>query len=190
MATRIRLSRHGRKKKAFYHIVVADQRSPRDGRFIEKLGIYNPNTNPATIELNFDNAVEWLIKGAQPSDTVRAILSYKGVMMKKHLLMGVAKGAFNADEAEKRFNKWTEEKEKQISDKKIKISESNIAAEKEKINKEKEKNEARIKAAEEKIKENQAEESPAEEATKEENTAEEATANKSNKKESEKKKDS
>ena len=94
MATRIRLSRHGRKKQAFYHIVVSDQRSPRDGRFIEKLGTYNPNTNPASIDLNFDSAVNWLLKGAQPSDTVRAILSYKGVMMKKHLLVGVAKGAF------------------------------------------------------------------------------------------------
>ena len=79
MATRIRLARHGRKKSAFYHIVVADSRSPRDGRFIEKLGIYNPNTNPATIDLDFDSAVNWLLKGAQPSDTARAILSYKGV---------------------------------------------------------------------------------------------------------------
>ena len=95
MATRIRLSRHGRKKHPFYHIVVADQRSPRDGRFIEKLGVYNPNTNPATIELNFDSAVNWLLKGAQPSNTARAILSYKGVLMKKHLLIGVNKGAFS-----------------------------------------------------------------------------------------------
>ena len=86
MATRIRLARHGRKKYAFYHIVVADTKAPRDGRFIEKLGTYNPNTNPATIDLNFDSAVDWLLKGAQPSDTARAILSYKGVLMKKHLL--------------------------------------------------------------------------------------------------------
>ena len=101
MATRIRLARHGRKKYAFYHIVVADTKAPRDGRFIEKLGTYNPNTNPATIDINFDSAVDWLLKGAQPSDTARAILSYKGVLMKKHLLSGVAKGAFNEEEAEK-----------------------------------------------------------------------------------------
>ena len=118
MATRIRLARHGRKKQAFYHIVVADSRSPRDGRFIEKLGVYNPNTNPATININFDSAVEWLLKGAQPSDTARAILSYKGVMMKKHLMTGVAKGAFNEEEAEKRFLSWLENKQKQIENKK------------------------------------------------------------------------
>ena len=100
MATRIRLARHGRRKQAFYHIVVADQKAPRNGRYIEKLGIYNPNTNPATIELDFDGAVNWLLKGAQPSDTVRAMLSYKGVMMKKHLMAGVAKGAFTQEEAE------------------------------------------------------------------------------------------
>ena len=116
MATRIRLQRHGKKGKAFFHIVVADQRSKRDGKLIEKLGIYNPNTNPATIEINFDSAVEWVLKGAQPSDTARAILSYKGVMMKKHLLTGVAKGAFSEEEAEKRFNEWMAIKEKQIAD--------------------------------------------------------------------------
>ena len=87
MATRIRLARHGRKKYAFYHIVVADTKAPRDGRFIEKLGTYNPNTNPATIDINFDKVVDWLLKGAQPSDTARAILSYKGVLMKKHLML-------------------------------------------------------------------------------------------------------
>ena len=97
--------------------MVADTKAPRDGRFIEKLGTYNPNTNPATIDLNFDSAVDWLLKGAQPSDTARAILSYKGVLMKKHLLAGVAKGAFNEEEAEKRFADWLENKEKQISDK-------------------------------------------------------------------------
>jgi len=85
MATRIRLARHGRRKQAFYHIVVADQKAPRNGRYIEKLGVYDPNTNPATIEINFDSAVNWLLKGAQPSDTAKAILSYKGVMMKKTL---------------------------------------------------------------------------------------------------------
>ncbi len=176
MATRIRLSRHGRKKRAFYHIVVADQRSPRDGRFIEKLGTYNPNTNPATIELNFENAVSWLMKGAQPSDTVRAILSYKGVLMKKHLLTGVAKGAFSEEEAEKRFATWIEQKEKQISEKKSKLDEDIKAAEKERLAAEKEKSVARTKALEEKIQETQAEEAPAEEAPAEETQAEEAPA--------------
>lgn len=106
MATRIRLQRHGRKGKPFFHIVVADSRAKRDGRFIEKLGTYNPITNPATIELNVDAAVKWLMTGAQPTDTARALLSYKGAYMKKHLLGGVAKGAFNEEEAEKRFAAW------------------------------------------------------------------------------------
>ena len=92
MAVKIRLARHGKKGYAFYHIVVADSRAPRDGKFIEKLGTYNPNTNPATIDLNFEQALGWLMKGAQPTDTARAILSYKGVLYKKHLLGGVAKG--------------------------------------------------------------------------------------------------
>ena len=103
MATRIRLQRFGRKSRPIFHIVVADSRSKRDGRKIEKLGVYNPNTNPATIDLNFDSALTWVMKGAQPSDTARAILSYKGVMMKKHLMTGVAKGAFSEEEAENRF---------------------------------------------------------------------------------------
>ncbi len=118
MSVRLRLSRHGRKARAFYHIIVADSRSPRDGRFIEKIGTYNPVTNPATIELNFDSALAWLQKGAQPTDIVRRILSYKGVLMKKHLLDGVKKGAFNEAEAERRFNAWLEEKNVKVSNKK------------------------------------------------------------------------
>jgi small subunit ribosomal protein S16 len=114
MAVKIRLARKGRKKLAFYHIVVADSRSPRDGRFIERLGLYNPNTNPATIEIDFDKSLEWLQKGAQPTDTCRAILSYKGILLKKHLLEGVKKGAFDEAEAERRFNEWLTEKEKTI----------------------------------------------------------------------------
>jgi small subunit ribosomal protein S16 len=117
MATRIRLARHGRKKQAFYHIVVADTRAPRDGRFIEKIGTYNPNTNPAKIDINFNSAVEWLLKGAQPSETARAILSYKGVMMKKHLMAGVAKGAFSKEEAEIRFTSWEENKNEKVASK-------------------------------------------------------------------------
>lgn len=106
MPLRIRLARHGRKRNAYYHIVAADSRAPRDGKFIERLGNYNPNTNPATIELNFERALYWLQNGAQPSDTTRAILSYKGVLMKKHLLEGVKKGAFNEEAAEEKFSKW------------------------------------------------------------------------------------
>ena len=118
MSVKIRLQRHGKKGKPFFHIVVADSRSRRDGRFIEKLGTYNPVTNPATIELNVDSAVEWLNKGAQPTDTARAILSYKGALLKKHLQGGVAKGAFDEAEAEKRFNAWQEGKEKAVEGKK------------------------------------------------------------------------
>ena len=113
MATRIRLQRHGRKGYAFYPIVVADSRAPRDGKFIERIGSYNPNTNPATINLNFDRALYWVEVGAQPTDTVRSILSKEGVMLMKHLRGGVKKGAFNEDEAQRRFNAWKDQKEKQ-----------------------------------------------------------------------------
>jgi small subunit ribosomal protein S16 len=122
MPAKIRLQRHGRKRFAFYHIVVADGRAPRDGRFIERIGSYNPNTNPATIDLDFEKALDWLTKGAQPTDTVRAILSYKGVLYKKHLLGGVAKGAFDEDEAERRFNTWEAEKDAKIQAKKDRLS--------------------------------------------------------------------
>lgn len=110
MAVKIRLSRQGRKRYAYYHIVVADSRAPRDGRFIERIGSYNPNTNPATIDLNFEKALQWLSNGAQPTDTAKAILSYKGVLMKKHLLEGVKKGAFDEAEAERRFEAWQKNK--------------------------------------------------------------------------------
>ncbi|PBQ34288.1 30S ribosomal protein S16 [Sphingobacteriaceae bacterium] len=110
MAVKIRLQRHGKKDKAFFHLVVADGRAPRDGKFIEKLGTYNPNSNPATIDLNFDSTLSWLMKGAQPTDTARAILSYKGIMMKKHLLEGVKKGALTEAQVEEKFNKWVGEK--------------------------------------------------------------------------------
>ncbi|MDR0510508.1 MAG: 30S ribosomal protein S16 [Rikenellaceae bacterium] len=111
MAVKIRLSRQGKKGYAFYHIVVADSRAPRDGRFIEKIGTYNPNTNPATIDLCFDKALSWLQKGAQPTDTCRSILSSRGVLYKKHLLGGVNKGVFSAEEAEGRFERWLSDKE-------------------------------------------------------------------------------
>lgn len=118
MSVKIRLARHGRKQHAYYHIVVANSRSPRDGRFIERIGSYNPNTNPATIDLDFDKAIQWLNNGAQPTDTCRTILSHKGVMMKKHLLEGVKKGAFDLAEADNRFNAWMKEKENAIQAKK------------------------------------------------------------------------
>ena len=111
MATKIRLQRHGRKSYAFYSIVIADVRAPRDGKFIEKIGTYNPNTNPATVDLKFDRALDWVLKGAQPTDTVRNILSREGVYMKKHLLGGVAKGAFGEAEAEAKFEAWKNDKQ-------------------------------------------------------------------------------
>lgn len=106
MATKIRLQRHGRKNYAFYPIVIADSRAPRDGRFIERIGSYNPNTNPATINLNFERALYWVNNGAQPTDTVRTILSDEGVLLMKHLQGGVKKGAFDEAEAQRRFDAW------------------------------------------------------------------------------------
>ena len=114
MATKIRLQRHGRKGRPIYTIVAADSRAKRDGKFIENLGQYNPNTNPATIDLDFDRALDWIMKGAEPSDTARAILKYKGVMMKKHLLLGVTKGALTAEQAEERFESWSTDKSDRI----------------------------------------------------------------------------
>src|SRR6201995_2354728 len=118
MATKIRLQRHGKKGKPFYYIVVADARAPRDGRFIERLGSYNPNTNPATIDINFDKTLDWVNNGAQPTDTCRAILSYKGVLYKKHLQGGVQKGALTAEQAETKFQEWLDQKEGKITGKK------------------------------------------------------------------------
>ncbi|MFV0507084.1 MAG: 30S ribosomal protein S16 [Bacteroidales bacterium] len=117
MPAKIRLARHGRKRYAYYYIVVADSRAPRDGRFIERIGDYNPNTNPATINLDFDKAFDWLLKGAQPTETAKSILSREGVLMKKHLYGGVKKGAFSQEEADKRFDEWM--KNKQLRNKKV-----------------------------------------------------------------------
>ena len=121
MPVKMRLARHGRKRYAYYHIVVADSRAPRDGRYIERVGSYNPNTNPATIDLDFDKAFDWLVKGAQPTDTVKAILSYKGVLYKKHLMGGVKKGAFTEEEAQKKLDKWLSDKDAQIQARKDKL---------------------------------------------------------------------
>src|SRR3954468_4104894 len=132
MAVKIRLQRHGKKDSAFYHMVVADGRAPRDGKFIEKLGVSNPTSNPATIDINFDSTLNWLMKGAQPTDTCRAILSYKGVLMKKHLLEGVKKGALTEAQVEEKFNKWMSEKEGKVVSKKdnLKSADSKKAADK------------------------------------------------------------
>ncbi len=115
MATKIRLQRHGRKGYAYYPIVVADSRAPRDGKFIERIGSYNPNTNPATISLDFDRALYWVEVGAQPTDTVRSILSKEGVMLMKHLRGGVKKGAFNEEEAQRRFDAWKQARDKEAN---------------------------------------------------------------------------
>jgi small subunit ribosomal protein S16 len=143
MAVKIRLARKGRKKLAYYHIVVADSRSPRDGRYIEKIGSYNPVTNPATIELDFDKALGWLQNGALPTDTCRAILSYKGVMIKKHLLEGVKKGAFDDAEATRRFEEWMKQNEAKIESKKSKLEKSQDDELIRKLAQEKKVNEAR-----------------------------------------------
>jgi small subunit ribosomal protein S16 len=116
MAVKIRLQRHGRKKAPFYHIVIADARAPRDGKFIEKIGTYNPMTVPATIDIDRDGAYSWLTKGAQPTDTVAAILRFKGVMFRKHLMRGVAKGSLTEDQAMEKYNSFLETKEKKVSD--------------------------------------------------------------------------
>ncbi|MNJ97166.1 30S ribosomal protein S16 [compost metagenome] len=124
MATKIRLQRFGKKGKPFFHVVVADSRSPRDGKFIERLGSYNPNTNPATIDLNFDKTLDWVNKGAEPTDTCRAILSYKGVLYKKHLEGGVKKGALTAEQAEVKFAEWLTAKDGRIEGKKDGLTKS------------------------------------------------------------------
>ena len=134
MPVKIRLQRHGRKKRPYFWIIAADVRSKRDGKFLEQLGVYNPQTNPATIELDVDAAVKWLRNGAQPTDTAKRILSYKGALLKKHLLKGVDKGAFDLEEAEKRFEDWLEDKKGKVLSKAEKI--------------EKEKQEAKEKALE------------------------------------------
>lgn len=160
MPVKIRLQRHGKKGKPFYWVVAADSRAKRDGKFLEKLGTYNPNTNPATIELNVDNSVKWLQNGAQPTDTARAILSYKGVMLKHHLWGGVRKGAFTEEQLEEKFNAWLEEKEKAISSKVSGLDKEKAKARAEALKAEKEVNEKRALAA-------VAAEAPVEEATEE-----------------------
>ncbi len=124
MPAKMRLQRHGKKGKPFYHIVIADGRAPRDGRFIEKIGTYNPITNPAEINIDLEKAVKWLQNGAQPTDTVKAILSYKGVLYRLHLLKGVKKGALTEEQAEVKFQNWLNEKMAKIEAKKKGLSDA------------------------------------------------------------------
>ncbi len=150
MPVKLRLQRHGRKGYAFYHIVAADSRAPRDGKFIDRVGSYNPNTNPATIVLDFDKALHWLNVGAQPTDTVRNILSREGVLMKKHLQGGVKKGAFSEEEAEKRFAAWKQEKEAKVTKTKAEIEAAKQADVKARLAVEAEQNKERAKLLAEK----------------------------------------
>jgi len=146
MPVKIRLQRHGKKGKPFYWIVAADSRAKRDGKFLEKLGTYNPTKVPAEITLNIDRAVEWLFNGAQPTNTARAILRYKGAMLKKHLLVGVKKGAFSEEEAEKRFQAWLEEKEAKIKAHQDAVNAARAKDKAERLEKEKAVNQARLAA--------------------------------------------
>ena len=147
MSVKIRLQRHGKKQKPFYWIVAADARSKRDGRYLEKIGTYNPNTNPATIELNLDQAVHWLHNGAQPTDTARAILSYKGALLKHHLDGGVRKGALSQEQADAKLAKWIEEKAGKVDSKKEVLSKAQAAAKAKALKAEKEANDKRAAAA-------------------------------------------
>ncbi len=185
MATKIRLQRRGRKNYPFYQVIVADSRAPRDGKYIERIGSYNPNTNPATITLDFDRALYWLQTGAQPTDTVRNILSNEGVYLKKHLLGGVAKGAFDEAEAERRFNAWKTNKQQALHSGKLKEEEKQRAEDKARKAAEAEVNKARAEKIAQKKAELEAANAPApeaEEATEEvvenvsEETAQEAPA--------------
>lgn len=148
MAVKMRLQRHGKKGKPFYQIVVADARAKRDGRFIDKVGTYNPTTVPASIQLDINKALDWVLKGAEPTDTVKAILSYKGVMFKKHLLRGVNKGAFTLEVAEQKFQEWLDQKEGKITAHKSKAEAVQKAKLKASVEAGKERAEARLKSKE------------------------------------------
>ncbi|HEY8402394.1 MAG TPA: 30S ribosomal protein S16, partial [Cytophagaceae bacterium] len=146
MAVKIRLARRGRKKLAIYDIVVADSRAPRDGRFIEKLGMYNPNTNPASVLLNEERALTWVMRGALPTDTARTLLSNKGVMLKKHLQIGVLKGAITQEQADKKFAEWLSQKEKSIAGELSSIEQKKAAEKKSRLEAEAKVNQARAEA--------------------------------------------
>jgi small subunit ribosomal protein S16 len=185
MSVKIRLQRHGKKGKPFYWIVAADARAKRDGRYLEKIGTYNPNTNPAVINLDIDGAVKWLQNGAQPTDTAKAILSYKGAMLKNHLVGGVRKGALTEEQAEEKFQAWLEEKSGKVSSKEENLAKAKADAKAKALEAEKAVNDARTAAAVEEVVEEVeaeavveateevvAEEAPATEETKKEESAE------------------
>ena len=172
MSVKIRLARHGRKGYAFYHIVVANSRAPRDGKFIERIGSYNPNTNPATVVLDFEKSLQWLNNGAQPTDTVRNILSREGVLLKKHLLGGVKKGAFDEATAEAKFNAWKENKQKQLDGVAAKVASNKQSVAKARLEAEEKVNAARAEA----LKQKQAEAAAKAEAEAAANAAAEAPA--------------
>ena len=161
MATKIRLQRHGRKGYAFYHIVVADSRAPRDGKFIERLGSYNPNTNPATIDLNFERALYWVSTGAQPTDTARSILSNEGVLLKKHLLGGIKKGALTAEQVDAKFEAWKQSKDSALNTTKSSLQDAARAAAKARLEAEMEANKAKAEAVAQKLAAAKAEEAQA-----------------------------
>ncbi|WP_299120409.1 30S ribosomal protein S16 [uncultured Winogradskyella sp.] len=165
MPVKIRLQRHGKKGKPYYWIVAADSRAKRDGKYLEKLGAYNPNTNPATIELDVNGAVQWLQNGAQPTDTAKAILSYKGAMLKHHLAGGVRKGALTEEQAETKFNAWLEEKAAKVQAKADGLSKADADARAKALEAEKAVNEARIAAAAPVVEEEVAEDVATEETT-------------------------
>lgn len=175
MATRLRLQRHGKKGKAVFHLVAADSRAKRDGKFIEKLGVYNPNTNPATIDINFESALKWVQTGAEMTDTARAILSYKGVLYKNHLLNGIKKGALTAEQVESKFAAWEADKANKIDSKKDGLVKNAAAEKTARLAAEAEANAAKAKAIE--AKNTPAEEAPAaEEGETTEEAASEETA--------------
>lgn len=147
MPVKIRLQRHGKKGKPFYWVVAADARAKRDGKFLEKIGTYNPNTNPATIDLNIDAAAKWLFNGAQPTDTARAILSYKGALLKHHLNGGVRKGALTQEQADAKFAAWLDEKANKVNTKVSGLADNKAAAKAKALEAEKEVNAKRIAAA-------------------------------------------
>ena len=165
MAVKLRLQRHGKKGKPFYWIVAADARSKRDGKYLEKIGSYNPNVNPAIIELDVDGAVKWLQNGAQPTDTAKAILSYKGALLKNHLAGGVRKGALTEEQAEAKFQAWLDEKANKVDSKKDGLAKADAEVRAKALEAEKAANEARIAAAAPVVEEEVAEEVVADEAT-------------------------
>ena len=160
MSVKIRLQRHGKKGKPFYWIVAADARAKRDGRYLEKLGTYNPNTNPATVNLDIDGAVKWLQDGAQPTDTAKTILSYKGAMLKNHLVGGVRKGALTEEQAEEKFQAWVDLKAGKVASKEETVAKAKLDVKAKALEAEKAVNEARVAAAIEEAVEEVAEAAP------------------------------